>query len=673
MVGAAATGLVPGDAGQQTTGCGERSMTWDNGLLPEQRVAAGHSGAHARLLAGPGTGKTLSLTRHVCFLIEQQRIAPEEVIAVTFTRAAARELRQRVEGVLGVENAPRISTLHSFALRQLLRNATRVTALPQPLRIADDWEERHIILEDLKSLLRLRRIDHARDLLNELSSDWQSLTADDTDWETRFPNPRFLAAWREHREMYRYSLRAELVYQLKKAMEQRGDFQLEGNIRHLLVDEYQDLNRCDLAVVHEIASRNVELFVAGDDDQSIYGFRKAQPEGIRRFPRDYAGAAELSLEICKRCDQGILDLGLFVARQDTHRIEKPIRTELGRGMGEVDIVRFPNQDLEATGVALICRHLIEHHGLAPDSVLILLRSDHNRAFSRPLRDALAAADVPVVASTEGTNPLDQNAGRTSLAFLRLAANRRDHLAWRTLFILFCPGIGAAAVNALHDVARRNSMGFADAVLAARRDPAVLPTAHRSRITTAVQRVLSQLDSLFPTGQDEFGTCTELDNAVRAVAETLVSNLDEREAVILELNLAVEAVAATSVTNLVRATEVVGEDIEQELEKDKVNILTMHRAKGLTAEAVIVAAAEDEYVPGRAQSDAVHDERRLLYVSLTRAKHHLFVTYCDRRSGAQRHTGRTSGRTNRTLTRFLRDGPLTPVPGNVFTNNLARDS
>jgi len=648
-------------------------MAWSDNLLPEQRTAAGHSGAHARLLAGPGTGKTLSLTRHVCYLIEERRIAAEEVIAVTFTRAAARELLQRVEGVLGVGNAPRISTLHSFALRQLLRNATRVTALPQPLRIADDWEERHIILEDLKSLLGLRRIDHARDLLNELSSDWQSLTADDADWETRFPNPRFLAAWREHREMYGYSLRAELVYQLKKAMEQRGDFQLEGNIRHLLVDEYQDLNRCDLAVIHEIASRNVELFVAGDDDQSIYGFRKAHPEGIRRFPRDYTGAAELSLEICKRCDQGILDLGLFVARQDTRRIEKPIRTEPGRGMGEVGIVRFANQDLEATGVALICRHLIDHHGLAPDSILILLRSDRHRAFSRPLRDALAAADVPVVASTEGTNPLDQSAGRTLLAFLRLAANRQDHLAWRTLFMLFCPGIGAAAIDALHEIARHSGMGFANAVLAAQQDPTVLPTAHRGRITAAIQRVLNQLDSLFPAVQDEFGTCTELGNVVRAAAEALVPNAEEREAVILEFNFALEAVGATSVSDLVRATEVVGEDIEQELERGKVNILTMHRAKGLTAEAVIVAAAEDEYIPGRAQGDAVDDERRLLYVSLTRAKHHLFVTYCDRRTGAQRHTGRTSGRVNRTLTRFLRDGPLTPVGGDVFMNNLARET
>ncbi len=279
----------------------------------------------------------------------------------------------------------------------------------------------------------------------------------------------------------------------------------------------------------------------------------------------------------------------------------------------------------------------------------------------------------MVVSTEGTNPLDQNVGRILLAFLRLATNRQDHLAWRTLLMLFCPGIGPEAIKALHEHARRNSMGFANAVLAAQQNPAVLPTAYRGRRTTAIQRVLDQLDSIFPAGQDEFGTCTELGNAVRTAAEVLVSNDKERETVIQELNSALEASRATSVSDLVRATEVIGEDIEQELEQGKVNILTMHRAKGLTAEAVIVAAAEDEYIPGRAQRDAVDDERRLLYVSLTRAKHYLFVTYCDRRTGAQRHTGRTSGRVNRTLTRFLHDGPLTPVSGDVFLNNLVRET
>ena len=126
-------------------------MAWDDNLLKEQKTAASHTGNHARLLAGPGTGKTLTLTRHICFLVVERNLSPDTILAITFTRAAARELRQRVAAELGEKRSPRISTLHSFALQQLLKNATKITDLPQPLRIADDWEERNTVLPDLKS------------------------------------------------------------------------------------------------------------------------------------------------------------------------------------------------------------------------------------------------------------------------------------------------------------------------------------------------------------------------------------------------------------------------------------------------------------------------------------------------------------------------------------------
>lgn len=128
-------------------------MEWCDNLLADQRAAAAHTGTHARLLAGPGTGKTLTLTRRICFLVLKKRIPPERVQAITFTRAAARELRQRVASALGSDKLPRISTLHSFALRQLLKNSSRIAILPHPFRIADNWEERNVVHEDLKALL----------------------------------------------------------------------------------------------------------------------------------------------------------------------------------------------------------------------------------------------------------------------------------------------------------------------------------------------------------------------------------------------------------------------------------------------------------------------------------------------------------------------------------------
>jgi len=158
--------------------------------------------------------------------------------------------------------------------------------------------------------------------------------------------------------------------------------------------------------------------------------------------------------------------------------------------------------------------------------------------------------------------------------------------------------------------------------------------------------------------------------VRAAADVLFDDDGLREAVLSEFDLTAETVECTTIEELVRAVEVVSESIEQEIEEDAINILTMHRAKGLTAEAVIVAATEDQYLPGRAHGDAVDDERRLLYVSLTRAKHHLFVTYCDRRTGPQQYTGRDSGRPARSLTRFLTDCPHRAGDGRAFVATLA---
>jgi DNA helicase II / ATP-dependent DNA helicase PcrA len=138
---------------------------------------------------------------------------------------------------------------------------------------------------------------------NQLSADWQTLDAEKEKWEERFPDPIFLGAWHQHRKIYGYTLREELVYQLKRSLEQTDNFSLESDYLHLLVDEYQDLNRCDMGIVFALKDRGMEVYAAGDDDQSIYGFRFALPKGIRRFNEDFDHSQFLTLKICVRCDK----------------------------------------------------------------------------------------------------------------------------------------------------------------------------------------------------------------------------------------------------------------------------------------------------------------------------------------------------------------------------------
>ena len=641
-------------------------MGWKDGLLDAQEIAAGHTGSHARLLAGPGTGKTLTLTRRIRFLIEEKEVSPDTIRAFTFTRAAAKELDNRVRTALGSQKTPRISTLHSFALRQLMNNESIVQALPKPLRIADDWEERYIVQEDLKTMLSLTDVREADRLLNRMSADWQSLTADESDWEQKFPDAQFLGAWRQHRQLYGYTLRSELVYQLKKVLEQRADFKLESPINHLLVDEYQDLNRCDLAVVQYVETKGVELFVAGDDDQSIYGFREAHPEGIRRFLNEFPSSQGLELEICKRCDQDILNAALFVAKQDPRRIEKSIQTESGTPKGEVAVLRFDNEYREAEGVAELCKKLTQEAQLEPHDILILLRADHNGQFSSLITEKLNAASIPVTATTEAANPLDTKSGRSLMAFLQLAAREQDGLAWRTLLMNWCTGIGPKAIEAVHDLAHSGGTNFAETIMAIGKDPTPVPNVHRNRLSTAINDILKQLEAALPaSAREEFETRDELITAIQAAAMCIVTDQSELQNTMDKIKEIVEGTEVTSVVELVKVSGTGHENTEQEREDGKVNILSMHRAKGLTAEAVIICATEDEYIPGRAQGEMIDDERRLLYVSLTRAKHHLFVTYCNNRIGPQRHTGRNSGKKPRQLTQFLVDYPQGLNDGQQF--------
>jgi len=641
-------------------------MAWNDSLLDDQAEAASYHGNHARLLAGPGTGKTFVLTRRIVYLVTELGIPAEEILAITFTRAAAHELKQRVAEELGENAMPRISTLHSFALRQLLRNSNKLNDLPQPLRIADDWEERHIILEDLKATLGLARIDDVRELLNQLAADWESLAADQGVF---MPDANFIGAWERHRSVFGYTLRSELVYQLKRAIEQIADFELDAPLQHLLVDEYQDLNRCDLAVVRSVVGLGLELFVAGDDDQSIYGFRKAHPEGIRRFTEDYDGSVSLPIEVCMRCDTEILALGEFVADLDVNRLPKITRPQENRPPGQVALLRFDDQFDEARGIASLCRCLMDGEDYAPSDILILSRVNTRRAYSSVLETAFAEAGIPFAGDVASSSPIDEDEGRIILSALRLLRNTQDHLAWRSIIMLRRNGIGAGITQRVIDLALERQVPFAVALQMINENNEVLPT-YGGRVSAEYAQIHDRILQLARAFNLEELSAASLESLIDGVLDLTV---EDRDAEVTARDFLIEkfvTAEAESLNDFLPTIESASEAIEQDLVPDSVNMLTMHKAKGLSAGAVIVMAAEDETIPGRQENEpALGDERRLLYVSLTRAKHKLFVTYCNKRLGQQAMLGRHSGRKRRTLTRFLRHGPVHPMVGTQFVQEL----
>jgi len=620
-------------------------MHWSEGLSLEQKVAASHNGCHALLLAGPGTGKTRVLTRRVLYLIQELGVLPSSIVALTFTRAAAGELRQEVREALKVEAEamPHVSTISSYALSQLLRNPG-CSDLPEPLRIADDYEEGEIVVRDMMHLLKTDA-KTIRDLVEKVGDAWAE--CDEDKLRDSLHKPEFVGAWRDHRTIYGYTLRAELVFRFVQALK-RGELERWDAPRFLLIDEYQDLNPCEQKMVREIEKHGTKIYIAGDDDQGIYGWRGASRKGIEQFPSEY-NAATLTLEECWRCSPAVLAFASSVIRQDYKSVPKVLRPIDGLPRGTVRVLRFENQLGEANGIAALCEWLGEQAKVPYGEVLILLRSDHQGAFSKPIISALAQRGLPVTSVSDPLAPLGTKQGREFLAFLYLAVNPRDHLAWRSLFAVRNNNLGQVAFNGLYDKAKREGLTFWEALDRVGADPDWAP-AKGDVIRREIQEIQAALKGM------DYQQDSALDKWLYSVAERMITDSDARADVMGLFERVMQSGECDTLQKLLRATNTKLAGGEQERDANVISVMTMHQAKGLTASAVIIAAAEEQNIPAGRSGDEKMEELRLLYVSLTRARSYLFVTYCGWRFGHQSHKGSnaSTGRARRSLTTFLRD-------------------
>ncbi len=306
-----------------------------------------------------------------------------KVRLLTFTRAATAELAEKV-ATHPVVAAERPSTVHSFAISVLLQNP-RAGDFPQPLRIADDWERDHVVYPTLAHLAGVRK-DRIDRLVREMAADWEALAPEEDPKVDPADRSRFLGCWNEHRDIYGYTLLAELPHALLETLRQQTDIQgVDYDL--ILVDEYQDLNACDLEVLRLLGERGASIIGAGDDDQSIYSFRKAAPEGIRRFLQDFPGASDYTLSVTQRCGSKVIEWANSVIQGDPRRPRdrQVLRSAPGSPGGEVALLSFAGQAAEPKGIAELVKHLVEDEQLAPSDILILLRADRYGVLATPSR------------------------------------------------------------------------------------------------------------------------------------------------------------------------------------------------------------------------------------------------------------------------------------------------
>ena len=532
---------------------------------------------------------------------------------------------------------------------------------PEPLRIADDWEDQFIVRPTLaeRADVAVRRLDR---LIHEMAANWESLNPEEDPRVDPAERARFVGAWHEHRQIYGYTLLSELPFALRNALHDHPD--VEGvDYDLLIVDEYQDLNACDLEVLRLIADRGCSIIGAGDDDQSIYSFRRAAPAGIRRFPDDYPNAASYALSLTQRCGNRIMEWATYVIEGDPDRPHGRPRLQSAPGSpaGEAALLAFQGEAAEAAGICSLARNLIEREGVEPEEILILLRGDYNHTFSNPIKQGLDRLRIRYSDPGIVERILGETSNRRMLEVLRLLVDRRDSLAWASLLRL-TPGIGDSFFDYIYERARVARIQFGQALLNAYRENfAGGPRGSSTRAQELIHTVSAWLDGhAVPeeTPEDGWGAWI----VATAGGDIAPTATDELQDLLLALD------------DLIETDQGLGRYLGQiyPLGKDRalaesqgVRIMTMGGAKGLTVRVTIIAGLEEGIIP-RPDSDLA-EERRLLYVGMTRAKHYLYGTWARRRRGPTARAGAPRIAIARRHSHFLDGGPITSEDGNTYLN------
>jgi DNA helicase-2/ATP-dependent DNA helicase PcrA len=622
----------------------------------QQRIINHDPSRHARILAGPGTGKSATVIRLMLRLGEEGRHGR----LLTFTRAASNELKEKVAEHPEELDDP--STMHSFAIATLLANPG-ASGLPEPIRIADDWEWKELIREHLADMIdtTVRLIDRA---CAEMASNWESLEEHEDPNLPEDIRNRFAGAWEQHRRILGYSLLSELPFRLLRALQDHETLDL-GDWDVLVVDEYQDLNQCDLSVLRQITLRGRTLIGAGDDDQSIYSFRRAHPVGIQRFvDEDYPGASDYPLSVSQRCATSILQWARHVIEGWPGRTSRPALTAAPHCVqGVARYLRFNTWEQEVDGVARLVKWLTTVQEIPPQDVAIMFRSNNYDSWSEPLAQRLRAADIPVVDTGEVAEILSERSNRRLLALARLVVNQEDSLAWWTMLHLE-HGIGPAVRDHLYEAAVAADHRFVDQLFAEHAlDYPDLPPAQRQRVRNVVQPTLELIQRVdleaVDLGEGGWGRwLADQADAFGGCEERFVSLLHDLDDVIDRHE---------GLGRFLSQVQPVGKDIRSGRSAGAVRLMTMASSKGLTVRAAIVVGVEEGVVPH--PNGHPDEERRLLYVAMTRSTEYLYLTWSGRRIGPTARTGAPRVAAGRNRCPLLTHGPVASTDGRAYLTTV----
>jgi DNA helicase-2/ATP-dependent DNA helicase PcrA len=621
-------------------------------LNDAQREAVCAPPGHYLVLAGAGSGKTRVLTHRIGWLTQVERVPPWAVLAVTFTNKAAGEMRGRLDQLIGGTQGLTVGTFHGIAHR-LLRRHWREAGLPEGFQILDADDQQRIVKRVVAGL----GLDEAK--FPPRQATWQI-----NGWKDEGKRPENI----EHRDHPVTRTFVQIYQAYEEACRRAGlvDFaelllrahelwlkhptvlqHYQERWRYLLIDEFQDTNTLQYAWIRVLAGSTGQVFVVGDDDQAIYGWRGAKVENVQQFLRDFPGAKTIKLEQNYRSTSTILKAANAVIARNGSRLGKQLWTE-GEDGERIAVYAAYNEQDEARYVIERIREYIAEHGEARDCA-ILYRSN---AQSRNFEEQLMQRDIRFRVYG-GQRFFERAEIKDALAYLRLCANRHDDAAFERAVNTPPRGIGDRTLDVLRRRARGENTSLWEAALGELSGGGELA----GRAKNAVKAFLQMIDEMSRTfaGKAEAGDegvalalAEQMEHAItqsglrdfyekdsRGNAESRVENLDELVNVASRFEPTqddIDAGLSELSAFLSHAALEAGEG-QGEAWDDCVQLMTLHSAKGLEFPVVFLVGMEEGLFPSQRSVEdegRLEEERRLAYVGITRARRKLVVTYAESR-------------------------------------------
>lgn len=612
-----------------------------NDLNKPQREAVAAPLGHARILAGAGSGKTRVLVHRIAWLIQAEGFSAGNILAVTFTNKAAAEMRGRIEDILGYPPGGMwVGTFHGLAHR-LLRSHWKEAELPQNFQILDSDDQ----LRMLKRIIRAMELDEAQ--WPPKQAQWyinaqkdEGLRAKDIQAGHDPYSKNMLAIYAAYEQACQRAGVIDFGEILLRSHElwlKRPDIlaQYQQRFKQVLVDEFQDTNTLQYAWLRLLAGNSGHLFIVGDDDQSIYGWRGARIENIQQFDKDYQGASTIRLEQNYRSTGNILKAANAVIANNSERLGKELWTEDDDG-DLIQIYNAYNERDEASYLVEQIRKWVDNGGKRSDAA-VLYRSN---AQSRVIEEALLQAAMPYRVYG-GLRFFERAEIKDVLSYLRLVSNRLDDAAFERIVNTPTRGIGAATLTQLRQYARERGISMWHSAI-----EMLDAKAFAARAGNALAGFITLIDSLTPE-QDTVMSLNELTQLVidesglkahfakdkTEKGQGRIDNLDELISATKQFHKPEEAEDMSDLDAFLAHAALEAGENQADRWEDCVQLMTLHSAKGLEFPIVFMVGMEEGLFPGQKSSDdpvRLAEERRLCYVGMTRARKTLYLLFTESR-------------------------------------------